>query len=518
MQITVNLVLVLIARTIASDFKVCDENSSTDISEGIKNNDDSISYNGITYLKSEYYFDEYAKIERGCICKKETCIQKCCPIGESIYKKKGSKRTCVIDRSAFDPPVWDQYHEIKDFHVIDLFHIVSRIPICTDVDEYRVQVSQFTNNTHMTTDGQLWVDMPHQNPPWQLLRPEKYCIDTFITEDEDGMKTSKLDALVCFQEDQGEHHFVQNITCMLISSVFILATCAVYAWLPELRNLHGRVLMAYLICLFVAFAFMATMQILIALDNTDTSLCVVLSIIIYFPFEAAFFWLNVMCFDIWWTFSGKRGLSLERLSSRARFNAYAAYAFGFATALTILVTGLEFSGMPPSPWTPNLRRQGCFFYGRARMIYLYGPVVILCFINLIFFILTAVKIVQIKKQTAVLKSKESSTHDSQRNDKQRLLLYVKLYMVMGVNWILEVISVLYPELENFWKITDAYNVLVGVTIFIIFVCKRKIFRLIKKRYKQVKGDPMSRTQTTISSRTPSTKEDIQMGSVKVHCK
>ncbi|XP_053609576.1 G-protein coupled receptor Mth2-like isoform X2 [Plodia interpunctella] len=452
----------------------------------------------------------------GCVCELKPCFRKCCPLGWVVYKKQ-----CIEDFG-------QDLILNKGLDVFYLNNFEKNVDIRTGAfallrtqqngKPFYCDVFKENRPWFMQKDGQLWVDMPHQNPPWQLLRPEKYCIDTFITEDEDGMKTSKLDALVCFQEDQGEHHFVQNITCMLISSVFILATCAVYAWLPELRNLHGRVLMAYLICLFVAFAFMATMQILIALDNTDTSLCVVLSIIIYFPFEAAFFWLNVMCFDIWWTFSGKRGLSLERLSSRARFNAYAAYAFGFATALTILVTGLEFSGMPPSPWTPNLRRQGCFFYGRARMIYLYGPVVILCFINLIFFILTAVKIVQIKKQTAVLKSKESSTHDSQRNDKQRLLLYVKLYMVMGVNWILEVISVLYPELENFWKITDAYNVLVGVTIFIIFVCKRKIFRLIKKRYKQVKGDPMSRTQTTISSRTPSTKEDIQMGSVKVHCK
>ncbi|XP_013194890.1 probable G-protein coupled receptor Mth-like 3 isoform X3 [Amyelois transitella] len=515
MQATVTLVLALISRTLATGVKVCDNNSSIDISQGIKGVDGSITYDGVTYHKSEYYYDENTNVERGCICSKKICVQKCCPDGYSYFKKT-SKGICVNDSAVFDPPIWDHFRVVEDAHAGDLFHIVAGKPSCQD-PEVRVRVGQVFKHVHMTVDGRLYIDLPNKNPPWELHGPDKYCVDTFILE-QNGVRTSKLDALVCFGENQGEHHFALNITCMLTSCVFILATCAVYAWLPELRNLHGRVLMAYLLSLFVAFLFMATMQILISLDKTNRSLCSSLTIVIYFAFEAAFFWLNVMCFDIWWTFSGKRGLSLERLSTRARFYAYAAYAFGVPTALTTLLAALEFSGLPPHPWLPLLRHQGCFLYGNARMIYLYGPVVILCIINLIFFVLTAIKIVQIKKQTAVLKSKESSTHDTQRNDKQRLLLYIKLFIVMGINWILEVISAIYPELENFWKITDAYNVLIGVTIFLIFVCKRKIFRLIKKRYKQVKGEPMSRTQTTVSSRTMSTKEDFQMGSIKIHNK
>lgn len=63
----------------------------------------------------------------------------------------------------------------------------------------------------------------------------------------------------------------------------------------------------------------------------------------------------------------------------------------------------------------------------------------------------------------------------------RLLLYVKLFAVMGVSWILEVISHIFPEANKIWCFTDAYNVLIGLLVFIIFVCKRKIFRLMKKR-------------------------------------
>ncbi|KAI8437045.1 hypothetical protein MSG28_010419 [Choristoneura fumiferana] len=147
------------------------------------------------------------------------------------------------------------------------------------------------------------------------------------------------------------------------------------------------------------------MQILLTVDNITINVCLGLTFVIYFALLSAFFWLNVMCFDIWWTFSGKRGLSLERWSMRARFCAYAAYAFGFPTGLTVLLAALEFSG-------------------RSKLIYLYGPIVILCIANM-------------------------------------------LFTVMGINWILEVVSALYPQANNVWRFVDAYNVMIGFFIFII---------------------------------------------------
>ncbi|CAH2095968.1 unnamed protein product [Euphydryas editha] len=333
-------------------------------------------------------------------------------------------------------------------------------------------------------DGQLYVEVKSAIPPWILHGPDKYCVDTFVFEDDKGNRTTSFDALVCFGREKEEEHYVMKSTCMIISCVFILATVAVYGWLPELRNLHGRVLMAYLLCLFVGFVGMATMQILLKIDNIGVKTCVGLSIMIYFSLLAAFFWLNVMCFDIWWTFSGKRGVKgAEMMSVKAKFTAYSVYAFGFPTVLTILMVSLEFSGLPPHPLLPLLRHQGCFLAGISRLLYLYGPIVILWFANMVFFVLTAVKIAQIKKQISVLKRKESARHDKHQKDQQRFLLYIKLFIVMGINWLLEVISALYPKGDYIWRFVDSYNVLIGLIVFIIFVCKRKILSLMKKRIK-----------------------------------
>ncbi|XP_037294540.1 G-protein coupled receptor Mth2-like isoform X3 [Manduca sexta] len=414
------------------------------------------------------------------MCNSGNCVSKCCPLG-MVMERRG-KIVCVFPQEE-DVVVFEN----KNF-VHNKINVTGQVTFSKDFElVFGVVCKRKYFNTrpyYMQEDGKLFIMISGNIPPWLILGPENYCIDTFVHEDSSGERTTQLDALICFAEKQEENHYVLSFTCMIISCVFILATCAVYAWLPELRNLHGRVLMAYLLCLFVAFAFMATMQIMLTIDNISSNACAVLTFIIYYWLLVAFFWLNVMCFDIWWTFSGKRGMSLEKLSIRARFLAYSAYAFSIPTALTILLAALEFSGLPSHPLLPMIRQQGCFIYGTSKLIYLYGPIVVLCVANLIFFVLTAVKITQIKRQTSVLKSKESSMHDQHRNDKQRFLLYVKLFAVMGINWILEVLSAIYPDPNEFWRFTDAYNVLIGVIIFIIFVCKRKIFRLIKKRIKE----------------------------------
>lgn len=59
-------------------------------------------------------------------------------------------------------------------------------------------------------------------------------------------------------------------------------------------------------------------------------------------------------------------------------------------------------------------------------------------------------------------------------------MYLKLSIVMGLNWVLEIISFVWPGFKM-WYITDTYNILIGLAIFLIFVCKRKIFRMLFKR-------------------------------------
>jgi hypothetical protein len=87
----------------------------------------------------------------------------------------------------------------------------------------------------------------------------------------------------------------------------------------KLLNLHGKTLICHVGSLFCAFSVLAAIKL-----STETQIvhCVFFGKVtfgqgslaacshspyfpgyfIYFTFLTAFTWLNVMCFDIWWTF------------------------------------------------------------------------------------------------------------------------------------------------------------------------------------------------------------------------
>ncbi|CAK1580507.1 unnamed protein product [Parnassius mnemosyne] len=83
----------------------------------------------------------------------------------------------------------------------------------------------------------------------------------------------------------------------------------------------------------------------------------------------------------------------------------------------------------------------------------------------------------------MVNSAAAGTPAAHRAQRQRFLVYIKLSVVMGISFVLEVTSTQAPQLA-IWYITDMYNMLIGVTIFFIFVCKRKIFRMLSEKFQK----------------------------------
>lgn len=54
-------------------------------------------------------------------------------------------------------------------------------------------------------------------------------------------------------------------------------------------------------------------------------------------------------------------------------------------------------------------------------------------------------------------------------------------MLMGVTWIMEGISYFASQGSPYFLITDIWNCAQGVLIFVLFVLKRRILQLIRKR-------------------------------------
>lgn len=64
----------------------------------------------------------------------------------------------------------------------------------------------------------------------------------------------------------------------------------------------------------------------------------------------------------------------------------------------------------------------------------------------------------------------------------RFLLYLRLFIVMGILWTMEVISFLISPEHPIFYFTDFLNTLHGVFIFILFILKRRVLILIKERF------------------------------------
>ncbi|XP_014210183.1 uncharacterized protein LOC106640606 [Copidosoma floridanum] len=148
---------------------------------------------------------------------------------------------------------------------------------------------------------------------------------------------------------------------------------------------------------------------------------VIQAYIVHFSFLASFFWLNVMCFDIWWTFGGLRSLhGSVKQREHKKFIMYSIYAWGCASMLTGICMIMDLvPGIPEDIIRPEFGVASCWFNTNiARAIYFYGPMGITVLCNICLFIITALRISKHQQNTArQLKGSDSKRHDDNKQCK-----------------------------------------------------------------------------------------------------
>lgn len=299
---------------------------------------------------------------------------------------------------------------------------------------------------------------------------------------------------------------------LCVGSVFLVATLLVHLLLPELRRkMPSYNLISHVVCLLVGHVCMVLINFLYRV--LDSILCVTLAFLIQFSFLGAFFWLSVMCIDISWTFSGLRPPQGNTVlnSDNKKFLYYSLYAWGSTSLISVVTAVLEFvPGIPQTKFTPRFGEERCWFkHSEAVLLLFYGPMAILLFGNLLLFIYTAAKITIARRNTAILSNEGSYRYEgrSHAEDKHRFALYLKLFCLMGLTWVFEILSwAIHGSVDTLWYITDAINALRGVFIFIIFCCKKKVYTLLKAKFCKHKINTNNSNRTRTDSITPSCRE------------
>ncbi|XP_022917480.1 G-protein coupled receptor Mth2-like isoform X13 [Onthophagus taurus] len=473
--------------TLAS--RPCSKELSINISAGVfDDKTNKIIFDNLTFPKELTYYEDNSVY--GCVCDVTVCVRKCCDVGKVIVSNETDSMSCEESDDPLNINNTFKYIYYKD-------------------DTCVYEITDF----ELASNGELTENDNGESVVHNFL---EFCIDTKYE-----LGNRKTIVLGCadievLPTERREHVHVG----MIISMPFLIATFLVYALLPD-KNLPAKSLMCYVLSLLFAYIMLVTIQLN---SNLEHGACVTIAYLCYFFFMVSFFWMNSSCIDIWLTFSGIKGITGQRTQERKRFIYYCLYSWGLPLIMTSIVVVMTMEHLKDSIFFTAIGDGQCWFKnGLSTGIYFYFPIAILLITNIVLFAITALKIRNVQRDTKVLNAKDSSKHEK---DKQRIdeynsepcyliepvknrgmqvydfldvdnsclgfNLYIKLLFAMGVNWSMEVISWLVQWQSNnvptyIWYITDFCNAMYGVLIFFIFVFKKNIWIMLKKRYLQIMG-------------------------------
>ncbi|CAL8122614.1 unnamed protein product [Orchesella dallaii] len=378
--------------------------------------------------------------------------------------------------------------------------------------------------------------------------PKDYCFDAVLQKRATGLQLDMNDgesenssvtdgrneiliysrqvALVCFEktvEKEKENNWKRVLYTILtaISCIFLLITCIIYTILRKELNLPGWLQFAYAFCLLLTFSLLTVAQLWTQqIHEISKGLCRALGYALHFFFLSCFFWLMSMNLDMFLSFrSSAIARGFEQSRGKRRFLEFTAFSIGFPTAITLLVLAVDssYSDEPNieggSFWTlskTGIGESSCVIElgnKMAQLHYFYGFVGTLLLVNLVIFICTLISLRNRERETRLAKRQSTSNYDY-----DRLQLFTRLFLIMGILWIFEVISWLFEvsnvmsdNMKLIFVFTDSLNALQGIAVFIMFIWKRQTWKQLKKKFKATFGKrgkrPLSRPSynCTVSS-------------------
>ncbi|CAN8003024.1 unnamed protein product [Ixodes hexagonus] len=273
-----------------------------------------------------------------------------------------------------------------------------------------------------------------------------------------------------------------------VSISCLVAHLAVFALVPDVRNLSGRNLASLALSLLAAYLCFLLGQ----LGDVGPQACQALGVTTYYFFLASFFWMSAMAFDVWRTLRvATRELRVSSGSQWRRFFFYCvaswflpAVVVGLAVFFDARSTGV------PEEFRPLFGRYGCWFGQRkALLVFFAGPAGALMLVNVTLFASTAVM---------VIGSTKTSVKRSGSTARRNFSLYVRLSVMMGLSWTLGLIAG-YLDVEVLWYLFIVLNTLEGLFIFVAFSCTHKVGTYLRDHVLAcAKREPYQRSATLSS--------------------
>lgn len=227
-------------------------------------------------------------------------LNKCCGPNQ-VYLTDNA--TCAAIPTANSSTFKTNTHSDKKFQLNDAnFELTYKFPDCT-TNEIAIAGS-FNESNFNASSGELRISQK------KVFAKNEFCLDHVWKKDrgDDGVAVFVCSNHFMIPSSPTSHHHQNEATRLsiypyglLISVVFLCVTLAIGSLLKSNHHLlHFRTQTNYVICLLVGDLLLAITQ--LSGNSISGIWCVLIAHVMHFAFLATFFWLNTMCFNIWWTF------------------------------------------------------------------------------------------------------------------------------------------------------------------------------------------------------------------------
>ncbi|XP_065353648.1 G-protein coupled receptor Mth2-like [Cloeon dipterum] len=360
--------------------------------------------------------------------------------------------------------VWD-VQETQPVEMSEYFHVVYHSKC--EIGHF-LSATEKQDEFRILTNGSLFFPN-EEREEYNMIGVDHFCLLPH--------QNGTLSVIICSELEEPLSDGAESWTLIVyriffvISAIFLLLTIAALCLTQELRSVHVRSVLCQSGSLLLTFVGLTVIS--ITGDTVHIYICKITCFITHYFFLASFFWLNVMCIDIYITFKGFG----KRINKQFQnFSVYAWCTPFIISAITITLDHFTNHEI----FSPGVGETYCWFNNFwSQLIYFHGPVLILLLINCFLFLVTAVRLCRAKRDASrVLHGEGCSVHcgnakKQQQQDKEHLKLFFKLFLLMGCTWILEFVSLAVGGPSEIWYFTDAVNCLRGVLIFWLCVWSNK---------------------------------------------
>merc|ERR1712080_76608 len=295
------------------------------------------------------------------------------------------------------------------------------------------------------------------------------------------------------EDDGGGVKYRFYYIILILSILCLTVTIFLYSVFHTalLKSEYNKIMLNFALCLLLAFLTLVVMQNLDS-DTMTPVLCTCLTVSHQFFLLSAFTMMTLMSYDI---FKQIRGMSVVRSKGRSRCRQVVA-AYSAPATVAILTLIVELTAPHCATIRPKFGFRSCHFYGKLdKFVWLYLPILCLLMVNTAMFIYVARNIWMNSK------TGESSSGGNRMERRDKMCLYLRLFIGMGIIWYFEIIAFSFTGTDigvEWFYFTDTLNMLQGVWVFLIFVCKRNVLKVVTRRAESL--------YSSVGRHTPAVKE------------